>query len=105
MSSLTTTNTSSSDAITVVDWLLVPRKRTSRRVGAVIDAHAFEPESGEGRGTFSVCGSVPRPRRAGSGAGADARRCQACERIIAKGGPAIDPRGPNAIRMYRGTPP
>ena len=112
MSSLTTTNTSSDRAITVVDWLwFTPAVRGRGRravVGehAAVGAHAFEPETGDGQGTFSVCGMVPRLRRAcwGAGYGDDVRRCKACERIIAKGGPAMDPRGPHAHLAVRGTP-
>lgn len=108
MSSLTRTSTSSDrdrDAVEIVDWLLVTSSRTDQPRRPGVGAHAFEPESGDGQGSFSICGSVPRPRVAGCQLSGGAIRCKMCERVIRNGGPVIDPHGPLAYRAYRGTPP
>lgn len=67
----------------IVNWLSYDPAYTSAR-GAQdrkLGAHAFEPESGDGAGTFSVCGYAPRSK-AGRAAPADARRCVWCARIV-----------------------
>ena len=70
--------------IIAVDWRAFdPPHRRNRRGGGQIpaQAHAFEPEGGDGQGTYSLCGYVERGRTGGV-ASPVARRCLLCERVF-----------------------
>lgn len=65
------------------DWLAFsPAYGLGRGNQRKLGAHAFRPEGGEGVGDRSLCGYAPRAKTTGR-ADRDARRCVACERIIA----------------------
>jgi hypothetical protein len=71
------------EPVEIYDWLsFTPAHGGSRGAqDKPLGAHAFMPEDGDGNGSRSLCGYVPRAA-AGPRAGSDARRCEWCKRVI-----------------------